>query len=198
MLQTNGETSENPLAWNNPLVAQRADPHITLHTDGYYLTASVPTYDSIELRRARTLGGLADAKPHVIWRQHAHGPMGAHIWAPELHRIDGKWYIYFAAGDAEDVWHIRPYVLENTSANPLEGNWVEKGRIQTDWDAFSLDATTFEHNGKRYLVWAQNIPPEPGTKLCLAEMASPWSLTKQQVVIASPDLPWERIGHHVN
>ena len=43
----------------NPVIEQRADPHIYLHTDGYYyFTASVPEYDRIELRRARELNEL--------------------------------------------------------------------------------------------------------------------------------------------
>ena len=46
--------------YTNPLVAQRADPHIYKHTDGYYyFTATVPEYDRIVLRRATTLQGLA-------------------------------------------------------------------------------------------------------------------------------------------
>lgn len=38
--------------------------------------------------------------------------MSKHIWAPELHYLEGKWYIYFAGGEEEDIWKIRPYVLE--------------------------------------------------------------------------------------
>src|SRR5262245_24212845 len=78
-----------PLA--NPVVPQRADPHITRHADGYYyFAATVPEYDRIELRRARAIHGLAAAEPKTIWRKHATGAMGSHIWAPELHHIDGK------------------------------------------------------------------------------------------------------------
>ena len=81
-------------ALENPLILQRADPWIWRHDDGtYYFTASVPQYDRIELRRSKTLAGLASAEPKVIWRKHPAGEMGAHIWAPELHRIDGVWYI---------------------------------------------------------------------------------------------------------
>ena len=44
----------------NPVIEQRADPHIYLHTDGYYyFTASVPEYDRIELRRSRELAELS-------------------------------------------------------------------------------------------------------------------------------------------
>src|SRR5690606_32198159 len=129
----------DPLQWTNPIAAQRADPHVILHTDGYYyLTATVPEYDRIELRRARTLGELSTAEPKVIWRKHADGPMGAHIWAPEIHFIDGKWYVYFAAGETKRIWNIRMYVLETTSANPLQGEWTEKGRIKMNWESFTL------------------------------------------------------------
>jgi GH43 family beta-xylosidase len=193
--------AEDPLAWTNPLVAQRADPHVTLHTDGfYYLTASVPEYDRIEVRRARTLAGLGAAEPSVVWRRHETGPMGAHVWAPELHRIGDRWYLYFAAGDVEDVWHIRPYVLESAADDPREpGAWAERGRIHTAWDAFSLDATTFAHRGRRYLCWAQNLLDGPGTSLCLAEMETPWSLAEgPQAVISRPEFDWERVGHRVN
>jgi GH43 family beta-xylosidase len=112
----------------NPLIPQRADPWVYKHTDGYYyFTASVPEYDRIEVRRATTLQGLGSASPVVIWRKHASGVMSKHIWAPEIHYIDGKWYIYFAAAREGAPFDHRVYVLENTSADPLEGTWVEKG-----------------------------------------------------------------------
>lgn len=128
ILLTSTVASAAPLEFDNPLVRQRADPHVTLHTDGYYyFTATVPEYDRIELRRTRNLNDLSKAETKVIWRKHAKGPMGAHIWAPEIHFIDGKWFIYFTAGTVEDKWAIRLYVLENSSANPLEGSWTERG-----------------------------------------------------------------------
>ena len=49
------------------------------------------------------------------------GPMSAHIWAPEIHHIDGKWYIYFTASRADAIWEVRPYVLVNESARSIPG-----------------------------------------------------------------------------
>lgn len=186
--------------WTNPLAPQRADPHIVRHTDGfYYFTASVPEYDRIILRRATTLAGLASAPETVIWQRHAGGEMSAHIWAPEIHYIDGAWYIYFAAGRADDIWRIRMYVLENTSADPFTGSWVERGRIATPRDSFSLDATTFTHGGTRYLAWAQSDPAMgSGTSLYLAELANPWTITGTPVRISTPTYAWETVGHRVN
>lgn len=185
--------------WTNPIVPRRADPHVLLHTDGYYyLAATVPEYDRIELRRARSLGELSTAEPKVIWRKHASGPMGAHIWAPELHFIDGKWYVYFTAGESQNIWAIRPYVLEGEGANALEATWTEKGEIQLGWKSFSLDATTFEHRGVRYLLWTQTEKDIKGTNIYIARMDTPWSITGKISLLTKPDHPWEKIGHWVN
>lgn len=161
--------------------------------------ATVPEYDRLELRRARTIEGLATAEPKTIWRKHATGPMGAHVWAPEIHFIDGKWFIYFSAGAAEKIWNIRLYVLENASANPLEGEWIERGQLKTDWESFTLDATTFAHRGQRYLVWAQNDPAiKNNTNIYLARMDSPTSIAGPQVRLSQPDYDWEKIRYAVN
>ncbi|MBT2489788.1 glycoside hydrolase family 43 protein [Streptomyces sp. ISL-96] len=184
----------------NPLVRQRADPHIHRHTDRrYYFTATAPEYDRIILRSSRTLAGLATAEEAVIWRRHATGDMAAHIWAPEIHHINGAWYIYFASAPADDVWKIRIWVLENKSANPFRGTWTEKGRLTTAWDTFSLDATTFTHNSDRYLAWAQHEPGmDNNTGVSLSRMANPWTLTGPQVRLTTPEYDWERIGFKVN
>jgi GH43 family beta-xylosidase len=43
----------------------------------------------------------------------------------------------------------------NYSCAPFNGEWRELGRIETGWDSFSLDGTTFSHQGRRYFVWTQ-------------------------------------------
>jgi GH43 family beta-xylosidase len=185
---------------SNPLVEQRADPWVIKHTDGcYYHTASAPEYDRIELRQSQTLAGLGQAEPVLAWSKYEKGPMSYHIWAPELHHIDGKWYIYFAAGRSEDIWRIRTYVLENASADPTTGVWEEKGDLLTAWDTFTLDATTFRHNGVQYLVWAQQDPEiKVNTSLYIAPMHNPWTLGGKQVMISTPEYAWEQEGHKVN
>ncbi|KRE50117.1 family 43 glycosylhydrolase [Paenibacillus sp. Soil724D2] len=187
-----------------PLLEQRADPWIYKHTDGYYyFTASVPEYDRIELRRSASIAGLNEAQPVVAWRKYADGPLSANIWAPELHFVAGKWYIYFAAARTtetkEGLFDHRMFVLENSSANPLEGEWEEKGQLRTEWESFALDATSFEHRGQRYLVWAQKDLNIPGnSNLYISEMSSPWTLRGKQVMITTPEYDWEIIGFKVN
>lgn len=190
--------------YTNPLIEQRADPFIYKHDDGYYyFTASVPEYDRIELRRATTIEGLREAKPEVIWRKREKGMLSANIWAPELHRMDGKWYVYFAAAHTtetdEGLFDHRMYALENESANPLEGQWVEKGQVKTAWESFALDATSFEHRGKHYYVWAQKDPNIPGnSNLYISELENGWTLKGPQTMISQPEYDWEKIGFSVN
>ncbi|OLS38403.1 family 43 glycosylhydrolase [Bacillus sp. MRMR6] len=185
---------------NNPIVEQRADPWVYKHTDGYYyFTASVPEYDRLEVRRAKTIQELGSAEPVTAWRKHESGPMSANIWAPEIHYIDGKWYIYYAAAREDAIFDHRMYVIENESENPLEGNWVERGQVKAAWESFSLDATTFEHKGERYYVWAQRDPEIVGnSNLYIAKMANPWTLAGPQVMITKPEFDWETIGFLVN
>lgn len=181
-----------------PFIEQRADPYLYKHTDGYYyFTGSYPLYDRIVLRRAKTIDELPQAEEKVIWWKHERGIMSEHIWAPEIHFVDGKWYFHFAAGEKDDVWAIRPYVLECEADNPLEGEWIEKGQINTAFQSFSLDATTFEHNGKRYYVWAQKVKNDTISNLFIAEMVNPWTI-KQQVQLSTPQYDWETIGFDVN
>jgi len=183
----------------NPLVEERADPYIHKHTDGYYyFTGSYPEYDRIVLRRAKSIKDLSHAEETVIWSKPEKGIMSKHIWAPELHFIDGKWYVHYAAGDIDDVWAIRPYVLECSADNPLQGEWLEKGQVNTDFQSFSLDATTFENKGKRYLIWAQKVDDDTISNLYIAEMSNPWTIKDGQTVLSTPDLEWEQQGFYVN
>ena len=84
--------------YENPLILQRADPWIYRHWDGlYYFTASVPEYDRIELRVAPSIEKLRTVSPITVWEKREQGPMSQLIWAPEIHYLFGKWYLYFAA-----------------------------------------------------------------------------------------------------
>jgi len=191
---------------NKPFIEQRADPYVYRHTDGkYYFTASVPAYDKIVLRRADSLKDLQTAEETVIWTKHESGEMSKHIWAPELHYLDGKWYIYFAAGERDNIWKIRPFILECTDDDPITGNWVEKGKMQRSdddiysFEAFSLDATVFEHRGQHYYIWAEKVSVGIQiSNLYIARMESPTKLATAQILLTTPDYDWERRDIWVN
>ena len=190
--------------YNHPFIAQRADPYILHHTDGrYYFTASVPEYDRIVLRRASALEDLPDAEEHTVWVRHRDGIMSVHIWAPELHYVDGRWYIYFAAGDINDIWAIRPYILRCRGNDPIRDPWEEMGTPgradEFSFNDFSLDMTVFSHRGRDYAVWAEKVNiGKKISNLYIAELASPTQLKTPQVLLSFPSYDWEQDGFWVN
>ncbi|MFC3440624.1 family 43 glycosylhydrolase [Sphingobium rhizovicinum] len=186
----------------NPLVKQRADAQVFRHDDGYYyMTGSVPEYDRLVLRRSKTIAGLATAKEAVLWRHEASGPRSGFIWAPELHQIDGKWYMYFAAGPSgggDDVFRIRTYAVVCDGSDPMTGKWSVLGEFQAPWDSFNLDSTSFVHKGVRYFAWAQREPGiDTNSNLYIAKLESPLKLAGKATRLTVPTLDWEIRGYKV-
>ncbi len=193
------------MPWTNPIIEQRADPHVYLHTDGYYyFTASVPKYDCIELRRAKTLEELATTQELVVvWTKPDTGAYSDLIWAPEIHNIDGRWVIYFAAAPnreiKDDAFQHRMYAVSTTSENPIEGQWEFSGQVDTGIDTFCLDATVFSHNDQWYYLWAQKHPTYRGNScLYIARMENFTTLATEPVMISRPEFDWEVRGFWVN
>lgn len=201
---------KQPITYPNPFIVERADPFITHGADShYYFTASYPAfgsvdkgYDRIILRRSESVSGLREAKEYTIWTAHKSGNMAKHIWAPEIHNILGKWYIFFAAGDSDNIWNIRPYVLF-CDGDPINDEWKELGKMQASngdnvsFSSFSLDMTYFEHKGKHYLIWAEIIGD---SSLFMAEIdpKEPNKLITKPIMLTKPEYDWEKIKHRVN
>lgn len=197
--------------YKNPFIEERADPFIARGEDGtYYFTASFPAagdelhgYDRIVLRKSRTVSGLSCASEKTVWSAHQEGVMSRHIWAPELHFIGGKWYIFFASATSSDKWDIKPYVLRCNEADPFTDNWEELGVVEKTRDdelsfrCFSLDMTYFEHRGKSYLIWAQI---EGDSSLFLAETTreEPWKIITKPILLSRPEYDWEKVVYRVN
>lgn len=183
--------------YRSPLVYQRADPFVCYYDGMYYFTGTIPQYDCIELRCAKSLNKLAFANGRIIWKKHEKGKMGSHIWAPEIHYINRKWYIYFTAGEAENIWNIRPYALM-CEGNPMKDEWIELGRIDVGTESFSLDMTSMIHKGVQYVAWAQTIDPEVGSEIFIASMETPIKLKSKAISITKPEFDWEKQGFKVN
>ncbi len=198
-----------PDAYPNPFIMERADPYVIKHENKYYFTASYPAFGSVEkgydriiLRESPTLLGLAQAQEKTIWYAHESGVMARHIWAPEIHFIDGKWYVFFAAGEKDAIWNIRPFVLV-CEGDPMNDEWKELGKMQAcegddiSFNSFSLDMTYFEHKGRHYLIWAEIIGD---SSLFMAKInpAEPNKLISKPILLTKPEYDWEKVNHRVN
>lgn len=178
-----------------PILEEGPDPWVIHHQGHYYLTCT--TGDGVHLWKSRTLGGLGQVEPVKVWSAPSHGPCSRNVWAPELHWVDGSWYIYLAADDGNDFNH-RMWVLRATSDDPL-GGFELIGKIHDCADQWAIDGTVLQLPGGRlFLVWSGwNRPPGP-QNLYIAPMSYPWALSGPRVCISRPEHDWEKRGWPVN
>lgn len=205
-----GKIRSSSELYDNPFIKERADPYIVDGENGYYyFTASYPAYGSVDkgydriiLRRSNTVGGLASAEEKTIWKAHSSGILSKHIWAPEMHKIGGSWYMFFAAGASDDIWAIRPYVLK-CDGEPFTGNWTECGQMQASsgdsesFKGFSLDMTYFENNGRHYVIWAE-IKGDSSLFMAEIDPSQPWKLISKPIMLTKPEYNWEKVNNRVN
>ena len=86
--------------------------------------------DRITLWATDDITRLAEASQKDVWVPQ-NSSNAFHLWGPEIHYINNKWYIYCCADDG-NIDNRQIYVLENESADPMKGEFVMKGRISTD------------------------------------------------------------------
>lgn len=219
----------------NPLIYHRADPCIYKHTDGnYYFVASYTDdehnlvgeyqYRYILLRKASSLEDLADNSGKyeercVFTKDPVAGNNSPHIWAPEIHFINGDFYIYFTTCiDDNDCWSIRPHVMR-CQGDPMKDEWEVIGRVQTTttdsiaFTEFSLDHTVLQHKGELYFFWAEKHPKVVGANvggdydenavqvnsdIYLAKMVNPWTIDSSRICkVVEPEYNWELHGFPV-
>ena len=176
--------------FTNPLLPSGPDPYVVRDGDTYYYTHTMG--DRIDLWKTRDIADLAHAEHRTVWRPAPGTPNDKSIWAPELHRIEGKWYLYYTAVDSahDDDAHRGVYVLENAAGDPLQGEWTDRGRVKTAHPG--IDGTVFTHSGKRYFAYSPYVGPD--SDIAVAEMADPVTLKGAEVIVATPDRAWERQG----
>ena len=178
--------------FTNPLLPSGADPWV-IAWKGYYYYMNT-TGKNLTLWKTRDITDLKNAEKKIVWTPPSSGAYSREIWAPELHRLDNKWYIYFAADAGSNESH-RVWVLENGAADPLDGTWEMKGKLSTPEDRWAIDPSVFENKGKAYLIWSGwNGPTNGVQRIFIAQLKNPWTLGSKPVVISSPDLPWEKVG----
>lgn len=178
--------------FHNPMLARGADPWVIQHTDGFYYM-SVTLRDRIDLWRSRTLTGLANAKPITIWMPEPDGPYSYRLWAPELHFMDGCWYIYYTADDGAGDDTRKVCVLQLAGDDPMQDPWIFKGAVNTEFSG--LDGTVLQHHGEWYFFYAgYGHFPDYGSAIYAARMVNPWTLTGPNILITAPTEPWEKQG----
>jgi len=180
-------------AFANPLLPSGADPWTVYHDGYYYYTHT--TGGNLTLWKTKRLAELATAEKKVVWTPPATGPNSREIWAPELHYLRGKWYLYYSADAGRNDDH-RVWVLENSSPDPLQGTWLDRGQLADPAaDRWAIDGSVFEHRGQLYFIWSGWEGATNGRQnIYLAPMKNPWTLAGPRVLVSTPTYDWERNG----
>ncbi|GAA2008775.1 GH43 family beta-xylosidase [Nakamurella flavida] len=203
-----------PLTYPDILVSQRADPDVVKGSDGfYYFTASYPMigssdpegYDRVTIRKSATITGLATAPEITIWDEKDSPALNRYIWAPELHQVDGTWYVFFTGSIDNGPFSIRPALLKLNGTDPTDpSKWVEVGRMKAApgdtaaFAGFSLDMTYFENAGRHYVIWAEK-PNASTLRMATVDPANPAQLTSRSILLSTPTVAWERnAGQNIN
>ena len=179
----------------NP-VAEGADPWVSFH-EGRYVWCFSEGNRGISVWLSDRLTSIGTR--HVVWQAPENGPFSKEVWAPEMHRLDGKWYIYFAASDGKNENHLA-YALESKGNDPL-GPYQLHGPFATGDGAdgkspnlWAIDMTVLEHDGKRYAIWSGwDAPGTDRQFLYIAPMAGPLKLAAPRTLLCDHATHlWER------
>ncbi|AXC12973.1 Alpha-L-arabinofuranosidase II precursor [Acidisarcina polymorpha] len=182
----------NAKTFTNPLLPSGADPWVLQWHDTYYYMNT--TGQNLTIWKTADITDLAHAEKKVVWTPPLTGPYSHEIWAPELHRIQNRWYIYFAADAGTNASH-RVWVLENKSEDPMAGTWQMKGKLSSPADHWAIDPSVFEVDGADYVVWSGWDTESNGVqRIFIARLLNPWTLGSKPTIISTPEFPWEKVG----
>jgi len=180
----------------NP-IAEGADPWMVQHGTNY-LTCLSEANRGVAVYGSDRLTALG-AK-HVIWEAPEQGPCSREVWAPELHLLDDRWHVYFAASDGQNRNH-RMWVLRSKGSNPfgkysLHGPLYTGDHPETGADnRWAIDGTILEQDGQRYFLWSGWEDTRDQQWLYIAPLKDPLTIASPRVrLCANDDYLWERVG----
>jgi GH43 family beta-xylosidase len=178
--------------FTNPLLPSGPDPY-SFYKDGYYYYTNTMG-SRIVLWKTKNITDLRTAEKKTIFIPPPGTPYSKQLWAPEIMFLRGKWYAYFAADNGGNNGH-RLYVLENASADPMQGEWIFKGKIADPDDRWAIDGDVFEYRNQLYMVWSGWEGDTNGEQdIYIAKLKNPWTIDGYRRRISRPDYAWEKYG----
>lgn len=176
----------------NPIFTTGADPWLIQAEDGtFYYTCTLG--NRLAIWSSDRIENLHSASPTTVWTPPASGEGSCDLWAPELHYIDGKWLIYYAASDGTHDDGRRMHVICCSGDDPVHDSWMYLGMLNTARPG--LDGTVFTHKGERYFIYAgYGDFPEHGSAIYIAKMKDLCTLCGDETCISQPEWTWECQG----
>lgn len=184
--------------FTNPLLPSGPDPWVTQKDGYYYYTHTLG--NRIALWKTAKMDELSKVTPVTVWTAVANTDYSDDIWAPELHFLNNKWYLYFAADNGGNNDTHRIYVLENGSADPTTGTWTFKGKLTDATNKWAIDASVFTYNNNNYVIWSGWQGDANGEQdIFIAQLSNPYTISSERVLISKPTYDWEtRVTNGIN
>lgn len=175
--------------FKNPILITGADPWVYKNDNEYFVTFT--TGDNITLIKTDKMSELKKGLKKIIWSPPSSGFNSKELWAPELHKINGIWYVYYAASDGDNKNH-KMWILENTAQDPFQGSWIDKGELKLPDDKWAIDGTHIEINNQKYFAWSGwEGDVNTSQNIYLAKMENPFKISSERVCILNPTESWE-------
>lgn len=169
------------------------DPWFCEHDGRYYYCYSLG--NGVGVKCADTLAQLFDSEGRRVYTAPQNCEYSSDYWAPELHFLDGRWYIYVCADDGKNENH-RMFVL---SCDTPDGGYVMEGKIADPSDRWAIDGTVLEYDNELWFIWSGWEGDEDGRQnLYIAHMSDPLHIDGERVLISSPVFSWEKKGMPIN
>jgi len=188
------------ITFTNP-IWDGADPWMVKHNNEYVYCWSAN--NSINISRSAKMTKRGEMEK--IWQAPATGWNHSCVWAPEIHFIQGRWYVYYAAGESGPPFiHQRTGVLRSATEDVFS-DYKDMGVLYTGdnpadpaSNVWAIDMTILEHKGKLYSIWSGWIKQETTDAtqqhLYISEMENPWTMKGKRVKLSSPVESWETGG----
>ncbi|WP_405717980.1 family 43 glycosylhydrolase [Streptomyces sp. NBC_01537] len=194
-------TAADGRPYTNPVKSVKgADPWLEYYEGNYYLVTTTFT-GILAIRKSPTLAGLSTAPSVQVWSDTT-STRNTNIWAPELHFLNGHWYLYYSAGASGVACcdSQRTHVLESAGTDPL-GPYTYKNSLtgsNLTPSGWLIDASVLQLNGQLYLLGSGFVNGS-AQSLVIAPMSNPYTLSSTTFsVISSPTYSWETSGAPVN
>lgn len=174
------------------------DPWMLEFQGKFYLTFTLG--NRVEIWASRSMEDFRQCDKTVAWKPGAGTAWSADVWAPELHHVDGRWYVYFCgAQPGQGNASHRTLMLRSESQDPMEGGaWQFLGPVRGLPDHWHIDATMFRPipDGELYICysgWPLGDHSDTQQDLFIMQMASPEEAVAGTLTCVSrAQLPWER------
>ncbi len=182
------KVADEQCTFTNPAGGDAPDPWV-LKKDGMYYFCHTTGWN-VTIYKSDKLENIYQGEQKMVWVAPGGSPFGFSIWAPEIHYIKGKWYIYVCGNRNDSFEGHEMFVLEGTSQDPF-GDFVYKGRLETGIDGNVIEM----EDGSLYYTWSYYNPDQ---RIYISKMSNPWTLTGNYTELSRPTYDWETRGAGIN